>query len=102
MRPAPMIKKMIDDGTFSEKEPVRLLALNSYDILDTPEEEVFDEFARLAASIIGTPVALVSLVDGNRHWFKANVGLTATETPATWRFVLMPSGASMFLLSRTR
>jgi EAL domain-containing protein (putative c-di-GMP-specific phosphodiesterase class I) len=76
-----MIKTIMDDVTLSENERARLLALQSYDILDTPEEDVFDEFARLAASIIGTPVALVSLVDGNRQWFKAKVGLTATETP---------------------
>jgi EAL domain-containing protein (putative c-di-GMP-specific phosphodiesterase class I) len=65
----------------SARELTRLEALNSYDILDTPVEEVFDDFARLAASIIGTPVALISLVDGNRQWFKAKVGLTITETP---------------------
>jgi EAL domain-containing protein (putative c-di-GMP-specific phosphodiesterase class I) len=68
-------------ATAMEKERTRLLALKSYDILDTPAEEVFDEFARLAASIVGVPVALVSLVDGNRQWFKAKVGLEATETP---------------------
>jgi EAL domain-containing protein (putative c-di-GMP-specific phosphodiesterase class I) len=72
---------IMDDVTISEEERARLVALNSFDILDTPEEAVFDEFARLAASIIGTPVALVSLVDGNRQWFKAKVGLAATETP---------------------
>jgi hypothetical protein len=72
---------IMNEVALSEKERTRLLALNSYDILDTPAEEVFDEFARLAVSIVGTPVALVSLVDGNRRWFKAKVGLTATETP---------------------
>jgi EAL domain-containing protein (putative c-di-GMP-specific phosphodiesterase class I) len=76
-----MLNTIMNDVTLSEKERARLLSLNSYDILDTPPEEVFDEFARLAASIVGTPVALVSLVDGNRQWFKANVGLTAKETP---------------------
>ena len=68
-------------ATTTEKERNRLLALKSYDILDTPAEEVFDEFARLAASIVRVPIALVSLVDGNRQWFKAKVGLEATETP---------------------
>jgi EAL domain-containing protein (putative c-di-GMP-specific phosphodiesterase class I) len=62
------------------KERTRLLALGSYDIVDTPAEEVFDEFARLAASIIGTPIALISLVDGKRLWFKAKVGLAVSET----------------------
>jgi EAL domain-containing protein (putative c-di-GMP-specific phosphodiesterase class I) len=76
-----MLNAIMNDVTLSEKERARLLSLNSYDILDTPPEEVFDEFARIAASIVGTPVALVSLVDGHRQWFKANVGLTATETP---------------------
>jgi EAL domain-containing protein (putative c-di-GMP-specific phosphodiesterase class I) len=76
-----MINAIMNDVTLAENERARLLALNSYDILDTPEEDVFDEFARLAASIVGTPVALVSLVDGNRQWFKAKVGLTVTETP---------------------
>jgi len=66
-----MLNAIMNDVTLSEKERARLLSLNSYDILDTPPEEVFDEFARLAASIVGTPVALVSLVDGNRQWFKA-------------------------------
>ena len=65
----------------SLNERSRLLALKSYDILDTPTEEVFDEFARLAASVVGVPVALVSLVDGNRQWFKAKIGIEATETP---------------------
>jgi EAL domain-containing protein (putative c-di-GMP-specific phosphodiesterase class I) len=65
----------------SSAEIARLVALKSYNILDTPVEEIFDDFARLAASIIGTPIALISLVDGNRQWFKAKVGLTITETP---------------------
>jgi len=64
----------------SEAERARLLALQSYEILDTDPEPVFDEFARLAASIIGTPIALVSFVDERRQWFKAGFGVEVTQT----------------------
>jgi EAL domain-containing protein (putative c-di-GMP-specific phosphodiesterase class I) len=64
-----------------EREAERLAALQALNILDTPAEQVFDEFAKLAGSIIGTPIALVSLVDGTRQWFKARVGLEESQTP---------------------
>ena len=62
-------------------EAARLEALRRYRILDTPPEPAFDELSRLAAHVCGTPIALVSLVDENRLWFKSKVGLTASETP---------------------
>jgi len=62
----------------NEKE--RLLDLQSYDILDTPDEEAFDEIARIASIIFDMPIALVSLVDQERQYFKARVGLEARET----------------------
>ena len=62
-------------------EHARLQTLNSYEVLDSPPEQIFDDLARLAASIAGTPIALVSLVDGKRQWFKAKIGLDAPETP---------------------
>lgn len=57
------------------RETERLDALRNYQILDTPAEEVFDDLAKLAACICGTPISLVSLIDAERQWFKANVGL---------------------------
>lgn len=61
-------------------EAERLRRLRRFGILDTPPEPSFDRIARLAAQMLDCPVALVSLVDDRRQWFKARVGLDATET----------------------
>jgi signal transduction histidine kinase len=61
-------------------ESARLAALHDAGVLDTAPEEDFDDIARLAAEICGTPVGLVSLVDADRQWFKAKVGLEMAET----------------------
>jgi PAS domain S-box-containing protein len=62
-------------------EAARLLALDSYGILDTPPEPVFQHIAELAAQICQTPMAAVSLVDGRRQWSKSRIGLAAQEVP---------------------
>lgn len=62
-------------------EVARLRALDAYDILDSLPERSFDDFARLASIICQTPIALISLLDDHRQWFKARIGLAATETP---------------------
>lgn len=61
-------------------EEQRLAVLHGLSILDTQPEERFDRITRLAAEIAEVPIALVSLVDENRQWFKSSVGLDAKET----------------------
>ena len=67
-------------------EATRLEALRALDILDTDPEDQFDQLSDLAAEILDTPIALVSLVDQDRQWFKSKHGLKATETPRDWSF----------------
>jgi GAF domain-containing protein len=64
-----------------ENELARLEALRRYRILDTAPEEAFDDITQVAAFVCGTPIALLVLVDHERQWFKATVGLEASETP---------------------
>ncbi len=68
-------------ATIPDKETARVASLRALHILDTPAEPRFDRIVQLAARILQTPIALVSLVDESRQWFKARVGLDATETP---------------------
>jgi two-component sensor histidine kinase len=63
------------------RQAERLAALRAYDILDTPRESDFDDIALLASKICGTPISVVNLIDADRQWFKAEVGLDARETP---------------------
>lgn len=69
-----------------EDEAKRLAELRRYGVLDTPPEERFDGLTRLAAKILNVPVALVSLVDEDRQWFKSNHGLDVSETPREHAF----------------
>jgi PAS domain S-box-containing protein len=71
MKPAPL----------PADEAARQRVLDELAIVDSPDEPAFDDLAHLAAIICGTPIALISLVDGNRQWFKSRVGLAARETP---------------------
>jgi diguanylate cyclase (GGDEF)-like protein len=64
-----------------DDEQARLETLRLLSVLDTPAEERFDRLTRIAKRLFAVPIALVSLVDENRQWFKSCIGLTATETP---------------------
>lgn len=67
-------------------EEARLAALCSYGILDSAPEASFDRLARLASTICGMPIATVTLVDRDRQWFKARVGLEVSQTPRSVAF----------------
>jgi two-component system, sensor histidine kinase and response regulator len=68
------------------RERERLAALRGSRLLDTGPEQSFDDLVALAASIAKCPISLVSLVDYGRQWFKAKIGLDATETPRDLAF----------------
>src|SRR5215469_11780962 len=67
-------------ATTQTGEKKRLKVLWQYDVLDTVPEEVFDDLTELAARICEAPIALISLVDEDRQWFKSKVGVTINET----------------------
>ena len=63
-----------------DNEPYRLFALRQAGLLDTEPDPAFDAVTRLASTLCGVPIALVSLVDADRQWFKSRVGLPAPQT----------------------
>ena len=63
------------------REDARLSSLHSYELLDTLPEASLDDLTKLAAQICGVPIALISLIDENRQWFKSRMGLDAAQMP---------------------
>jgi GAF domain-containing protein len=65
----------------ARREAQRLMALGALDLIDTPAEPELDRITRLAAKLLKAPIALLSLVDANRQWFKSAIGFPMPETP---------------------
>ncbi|HEX8554049.1 MAG TPA: GAF domain-containing protein [Sphingomonas sp.] len=78
-------------------------ALRGYGVLDSPNEPEFDHVVREAAAVLRTPIALISLLDENRQWFKAKVGLTVSETPLSISFCTHAArGKDVFVVEDAR
>jgi len=67
-------------------DAARLQELRSYGVLDSPDEQAFDDIGALVRDIAATPISIISLVDENRQWFKSCIGLDAKETPRNISF----------------
>jgi diguanylate cyclase (GGDEF)-like protein/PAS domain S-box-containing protein len=73
-------------GPFEQLEIDRLAALKSYNVLDTPPEDVFDDIVKVASTALSAPIALLTLVDADRQWFKAKTGVDIGETDRSISF----------------
>ena len=81
LAPSIAVQPGFDDDHLQSYEAERLAILRSRRLLDTPATESFDRITRLAAGLFNAPVALVTLMDADRLWFKSRVGVEASETP---------------------
>lgn len=84
--PPPKYQRAAMTAGARPSEAARLHALHRYGVLDTEVEEGFDRITALAARLLGVPIALVSLIDRDRQWFKSCVGLDVEGTPRSDSF----------------
>lgn len=80
------MKPALTSAPVSTDEQARLAELSQLMIMDSPEEQAYDDITRVAAGICGTPVALITLVDAHRQWFKSRMGTQVRETPKEMAF----------------
>ena len=71
----------MQEAGFPENEVSRIATLRDMGILDTPREDRFDRYTRITSRALDMPIALISLIDGSRQWFKSAVGIDGNETP---------------------
>ncbi|APW38282.1 hypothetical protein RD110_14680 [Rhodoferax koreense] len=85
------------DNTILDSQ-ARLAELKRLLVMDTADEVCYDDLTRLAAQICDTPIALISLIDDKRQWFKSRVGLLARQTPREFAFCAHAVAAHRSLL----
>jgi signal transduction histidine kinase/CheY-like chemotaxis protein len=85
-----MVNESILSYPLPADEEERLAALAATGLLDTPPESSYDDIVMLASRICQTPVAMVTLIDGDRQWFKARVGVDMQQTPRSLAFCNYP------------
>jgi excisionase family DNA binding protein len=83
---APALREAPAAGGGAVDEAARLHATRATGLFDTPAHAHYDRIVRVAALLTEVPIALVSLLDEERQWFKSRIGLSITETPRSWAF----------------
>ena len=73
-------------STNDEAERVRQAEVERFGILDTPEEQAYDDLTRMAASICDVPIALITVLDRDRNWFKSRIGMQQSQSPRAFAF----------------
>ncbi|WP_323139832.1 GAF domain-containing protein [Massilia phyllosphaerae] len=84
--PAPVVPPPPGPHPLPVDEPARLAAVEASGLIDSPQENVFDRLTWLATQVTECPIALITVLDEHRQWFKSHIGVDFTETPRGWAF----------------